>query len=132
MANEVAIVSTIDEIIGNMLTIRMMIAEQTAQMVLRWAEVYVPVQTGSLYATIDKEELSPAQWSVNAGDTEGGYMGDATHPAGDPVDYAIDVEFGTGDQSAQPFMRPAAEKAFETVPEDAGVTLAATLARFQI
>lgn len=90
-------------------------AEQGSQIVSDAAVRFVAVDTGSLLHTIDTELAEDAgdivQWSVNAGNLQGGYAGGGLtdKPAGAPVDYAEAQEFGGTAAKHTPFMTPAAE-----------------------
>lgn len=70
-------------------------AEESARDIETEAQSIVPVDTGALRASI---EVFGAAGS-----------GRRTVESGQSLDYAPDVEFGTPDQRAQPFMTPAAE-----------------------
>ena len=65
-----------------------------------YAKDVVPVDTGALKASIKAEKETETAWTV-APTTE----------------YAIYVEFGTRKMSAQPYMRPAAEKIRKEYPD---------------
>lgn len=89
--------------------------EQAAEEILDLASQLAPVDTGSLAASgeafEDEEPVdeSRSRWIVQFGN-EDGYLGKkGGRPAGDPVDYAAHVEYGTQKMGAQPFLTPAAE-----------------------
>jgi len=65
-----------------------------------YAKDVVPVDTGALKASVRAEQESELAWTVA--------------PA---TEYAIYVEFGTRRMSAQPYMRPAAEKIRQEYPD---------------
>ena len=50
-------------------------------------------------------------------------MGNLEAEVGTNVEYALYVEFGTSKQSAQPFMRPALDKAITQLNRDMAKTL---------
>jgi HK97 gp10 family phage protein len=70
--------------------------EETAQQVHDTARALVPVDTGALRTSI---EVFGA-----------GGSGERTVQAGQSLDYAAHVEYGTAQAPAQPFMTPAAEQ----------------------
>lgn len=83
------------------------------------AQELAPVDTGSLRDTIDVDvildERGHHEYSINAGNLEGGYAGGSQHnarPAGTPVDYADAQEFGMTHAPNHPFMTPASEQGF--------------------
>lgn len=69
---------------------------ETADQVVTTAQQRVPVDTGALRTSIEK---------FGAAGT-----GERTVEAGQSLDYAPHVEYGTDRQAAQPFMTPAAEQ----------------------
>lgn len=88
------------------------------------AQELAPVDTGSLRDTIDvdviAEERGHHEYSINAGNLEGGYAGGSIHnarPAGSPVDYADAQEFGMTHAPNHPFMIPASEQGFPLLQE---------------
>ena len=69
------------------------------------AKLNCPVDTGRLRASITTE------------------VGNLEAEVGTNVEYAPSVEFGTSKQSAQPFMRPALDKAITQLNKDMAKTL---------
>jgi HK97 gp10 family phage protein len=68
-----------------------------AKVILRWALIYTPVDTGFLRSTgqLDREDTSPI--------------------VGYAADYASFVEFGTSRMSAQPYLRPAIDEHMDEI-----------------
>lgn len=98
--------------------------QQSAEVMAAFARGEVAVDTGSLRDTIDVEKdtdrSTPTNhaYQVSAGNLEGGFKGGGKYgkPAGTPVDYAIDQEYG-GSGAHQPYMTPASEQgAIEAPP----------------
>lgn len=88
------------------------LAEQLAEMM----RANCPVLTGSLQASIGLHQQGIGRWGVIVGNMEGGHLGGGyrpgiggPHKVGDPVDYALAVEFGGPHNSAKPFIYPALE-----------------------
>ena len=79
--------------------------EKAALSVERNAKRNCPVDTGKLRASITTE------------------VGKLEAEVGTNVEYAPCVEFGTSKQSAQPFMRPALDKAITQLNKDMAKTL---------
>ena len=79
--------------------------EKAALTVERKAKQNCPVDTGKLRASITTE------------------VGKLEAEVGTNVEYAPYVEFGTSKQSAQPFMRPALDKAITQLNRDMSKTL---------
>lgn len=76
-------------------------AEKLAQETVERAQELVPVRTGALQRSIDKEQAGPMHWEVFAGE-----------------DYAAAVEFGTArGMPARPYLTPAMEEARQKLPE---------------
>lgn len=82
---------------------------ETAENVKAEAKRTVPVDTGSLKKSIRLQvHAMPAGEVHKIGVSAGGYV---TNPkSGRKVDYASHVEYGTSQQRAQPYMRPAFNK----------------------
>lgn len=74
------------------------LVQKTALRIEAEAKKLCPVDTGRLRASIATQRLGPATYGVGTG-----------------VEYAPYVEFGTRKMSAQPFLRPAANKVKETM-----------------
>jgi len=68
--------------------------EQRIKLVTRYSKQFAPVDTGNLMGSL--------HWRK----TDWGWI------VGTTVDYASFVEFGTRKMAAQPYLRPAAHKAF--------------------
>lgn len=79
--------------------------EKAALLLERRAKQNCPVDTGKLRASITTE------------------VGKLEAEVGTNVEYAQYVEFGTSKQSAQPFMRPALDKAITQLNRDMAKTL---------
>lgn len=79
--------------------------ENAALLLERNAKQNCPVDTGKLRASITTE------------------VGKLEAEVGTNVEYALCVEFGTSKQSAQPFMRPAFDKAITQLHKDMVKTL---------
>ena len=79
--------------------------EKAALTLERNAKQKCPVDTGKLRASITTE------------------VGNLEAEVGTNVEYAPYVEFGTSEQSAQPFMRPALDKAITQLNKDMAKTL---------
>lgn len=92
----------LEMVLQNWPALDQIIAASAAEATLRFAQLFSPVDTGALRASI-VAEASGGEWSV-----------DATQP------YAGFVEFGTSKMRAQPFMTPA----FSAVDYDAIVEYA--------
>ena len=78
------------------------IADRTADVVAASATQHVPVDTGALRTSIEK-------FGAGGSDTR-------TVEAGQSLDYAPFVEYGTSRNRAQPFMHPAAETGRKEMP----------------
>lgn len=76
--------------------------ETTANQIATLAQSYVPVDTGALRTSI---EVFGAGGSMQR-----------TVEAGQSLDYAQFVEYGSANQAAQPFMTPAAEQLRPVLP----------------
>ena len=79
--------------------------EKAALTLEKNAKQNCPVDTGKLRASITTE------------------VGNLEAEVGTNVEYALCVEFGTSKQSAQPFMRPALDKAITQLNRDMAKTL---------
>ena len=79
--------------------------EKAALTLEKNAKQNCPVDTGKLRASISTE------------------VGNLEAEVGTNVEYALYVEFGTSKQSAQPFMRPALDKAITQLNRDMAKTL---------
>ena len=79
--------------------------EKAALTLEKNAKQNCPVDTGKLRASITTE------------------VGKLEAEVGTNVEYALYVEFGTSKQSAQPFMRPALDKAITQLNKDMAKTL---------
>lgn len=79
--------------------------EKAALTLEKNAKQNCPVDTGKLRASITTE------------------VGNLEAEVGTNVEYALYVEFGTSKQSAQPFMRPALDKAITQLNRDMAKTL---------
>ena len=79
--------------------------EKAALTLEKNAKQNCPVDTGKLRASITTE------------------VGNLEAEVGTNVEYALYVEFGTSKQSAQPFMRPALDKAITQLNKDMAKTL---------
>ena len=79
--------------------------EKAALLLERRAKQNCPVDTGKLRASITTE------------------IGNLEAEVGTNVEYAQSVEFGTSKQKAQPFMRPALDKAITQLNKDMAKTL---------
>ena len=79
--------------------------EKAALLLERRAKQNCPVDTGKLRASISTE------------------VGNLEAEVGTNVEYAPCVEFGTSKQKAQPFMRPALDKAITQLNKDMAKTL---------
>ena len=119
-------VQAVNNILRTAILLDVAIAEGTflgAQQIALLAQDYCPVDTGSLKATIDVSIISdepggPRAYSVNAGNVEGGYLGGSfmnAKPAGAPVDYAADQEYGLTRTPSHPYMTPASEQGWPLV-----------------
>lgn len=80
-----------EEVVDNLGVIALKAARQT-----------VPVDTGAL------------KQSLNLDVDKKGF--DAVATVGTPLDYAAEVEYGSGSKSPQPYLRPALEQARKSVP----------------
>lgn len=126
---EVQVLDQIDEyIIALDMAVETGLAAGCAQ-VVALAQGAVRQDTLSLHDTIDAESVINGagihEWSVNAGNVEGGYKGGSqmnSKPPGAPVDYAIEQEYGGGESPNTPYMTPAAESGWPMVQES--ITLA--------
>lgn len=85
--------------------------QQTADQVADAARGLVAVDTGALRASI---EVFGA-----------GGSGARVVSAGQSLDYAPHIEYGTSKQAAQPFMTPAAEQGKALLPKNVGAQLKA-------
>lgn len=96
--------------------------ERIAYEILDVAQQLCPIDTGSLRASgevVDDEEQDEARpRKIVVFGNEDGYFGKpGGRPAGDPVDYAPHVEYGTAKSMAQPFLTPAAEAMYPVYVE---------------
>jgi HK97 gp10 family phage protein len=86
-----------------------------AHVMVGLAQIYVPVDTGSLRDSIRVERGGEGKAWREVRVRAGGYI---TNPkTGKRVNYSNFVEFGTSRMSAQPFMRPAWEEVKPTILE---------------
>jgi HK97 gp10 family phage protein len=74
-------------------------AEKLAEETVERARDLVPVRTGALQRSIDKEQAGEQHWEVFAG-----------------MDYAAAVEYGSQGRAARPYLTPAMEEAKEKMP----------------
>ena len=100
-----AFLSSLDEYQENVLERLQKDIEKAALTLEKNAKQNCPVDTGKLRASITTE------------------VGNLEAEVGTNVEYALYVEFGTSKQSAQPFMRPALDKAITQLNRDMAKTL---------
>ena len=100
-----AFLSSLDEYQENVLERLQKDIEKAALTLEKDAKENCPVDTGRLRASITTK------------------MGKLEAEVGTNVEYAPSVEFGTSKQKAQPFMRPALDKAITQLNKDMAKTL---------
>ena len=100
-----AFLASLDEYQENVLEGLQKDIEKAALTLEKNAKQNCPVDTGKLRASISTE------------------VGNLEAEVGTNVEYALYVEFGTSKQSAQPFMRPALDKAITQLNRDMAKTL---------
>lgn len=85
------------------------VLKAVAEDVKKEAKELVPVDTGALQASIRLIVTAATAGHVTrVGVRAGGY--EVNPKTGRPVDYAVPVEFGTSQQTPQPYLIPAASK----------------------
>ena len=100
-----AFLSSLDKYQENVLERLQKDIEKAALTLEKNAKENCPVDTGRLRASITTE------------------VGNLEAEVGTNVEYATSVEFGTSKQKAQPFMRPALDKAITQLNKDMAKTL---------
>ena len=100
-----AFLSSLDDYLEDVLEGLQQDIEKAALTLERNAKQKCPVDTGKLRASITTE------------------VGNLEAEVGTNVEYAPCVEFGTSKQKAQPFMRPALDKAITQLNKDMAKTL---------
>lgn len=88
---------------------------ERAQLMKGYAQVYVPVDTGSLRDSIRVERGGTSEHWRRVRVRAGGYK--INPKSRKIVDYAVEVEYGTSKQVAQPYMRPAWDQVRDTVAD---------------
>jgi len=90
--------------------------KEVAEKIRDTAKILVPVDTGSLRASIRLQvHAMPAQHVHKIGVSAGGYVLNPKTKM--RVNYASFVEFGTSRQRAQPYLRPAIERHKTELPK---------------